>query len=174
MVHKKNRRLFSATTNRLGIIYIPKCRQFVGDYVTKFGDIWCYPRLAVPEKLPKNSQKSGVCLRGYKMMSFWPKKKRITVPDRGELCASDSKKLQLVYFSDRAEVTSQRCAKWAFCTANTFDCKSIGRRFGSHVVTNFCISPPAFLLWADTMHRDFPLMAVRKMIFFYFDLDWKN
>jgi hypothetical protein len=36
----------------------------------KFGGIWFHPRLAMPEKLPKNGPKCGVCLRGSKMVSF--------------------------------------------------------------------------------------------------------
>ena len=44
--------------------------NFLEIMCAKFGGIRCHPRLAVPEKLPKNGPKSGVCLRGYKMVSF--------------------------------------------------------------------------------------------------------
>ena len=44
--------------------------NFLEIMCVKFGGIWCHPRLAVPEKLPKNGPKSGVCLRGCKMVSF--------------------------------------------------------------------------------------------------------
>jgi hypothetical protein len=42
----------------------------------KFGGIWCHPRLAGPEKLPKSGPKSGVCLRGCKMVSFLTKEEK--------------------------------------------------------------------------------------------------
>jgi hypothetical protein len=125
----------------------------------KFGGIWCHPRLEVPEKQPTNGPESGVCLRGCKMMSFWPKTKRKTVPDRGILCASDSKKFWLVYCSDWAVVTSQRCKKLAifyhYAIVRTtmhgnywyFLNFSIGSAKFSSVRNSF-----PFVLWSKTHH----------------------
>ena len=95
--------------------------NFLEIMCVKFGGIWCYPHLTVPEKRPKYSPKSGVCLRGCIMVSFWPKKKRKTVPDRGEICASDSKikkfqKISILFVHRRPEICIMSKIR-SFCTS---------------------------------------------------------
>ena len=90
----------------------------------KSGGIWCHPRLAVTEKLPKNGPKSGVCSRGCIMVEFLTEGETENCFGQRRTLRFRFKKLWLVYCSDRAVVTSQRWAKWAF-----FDIMQIsGRR----------------------------------------------